>query len=247
MPQPLIESLEESEVFSQVDKSTLISMREFFEEVHLAANEFLFQEGDFGDRLYILVRGKLEVLKKGNADVEAKLAEKGVGSLIGLTSLISENKVRSASLRAIRHVSALSISKEDFRKILTENRDLAFNFLAYLAKELRQESTDIAKLMTEKADNRFKLKVFDAKKYEKTAFAEYLPEDVEVQYLDARLDHDSVRLAKGAPASRLAGLLFGGTIRIEPPVSHFQVLASSQGRSQQEESNQQPSKLGAHV
>lgn len=189
-----------NDVFSSLDQRHLDQLKEKFTQRFLAPGEILFREGDPGDCMYILTKGSLEVLQKDDKGNAIKLADRGVGSLIGMTSLFYESNVRSATLRATLACEVWCLSQECFRQAMVARGDLAFNFIAYLSRELRAETDKRVDLLAGKDVSEFKLLVFDAKKYERGPFEKYRPDGVDIHYIDSRLNSESVSMAGHASA-----------------------------------------------
>lgn len=68
--------------------------------LQVSKNTILFSEGDLADKVYLILRGKVEVFKKDEKENEVKLAEFGRGNFFGEMSLF-ESGVRSAAVRAL--------------------------------------------------------------------------------------------------------------------------------------------------
>lgn len=80
---------------------------------HLAVGQTLFHQGDFGDRLYFVVDGEVEIEVDGNV-----VNKTGKGGVIGEMALLSHN-ARSATVRAVDATDLVSLSKEAFDEIIT--------------------------------------------------------------------------------------------------------------------------------
>jgi CRP-like cAMP-binding protein len=96
----------------------------------LSANEVLFRAGDVGDALYIVAKGKVDVLSAGAAEattgqaVGTKLAELGEGQAFGEMALLS-GEPRTATIQASEPTELLEISREDFEQLLAHDHQLA--------------------------------------------------------------------------------------------------------------------------
>lgn len=91
----------------------------------LAPGEVLFRAGDPGDALYIVAKGKIEVLDgtgAGNAD--SVLAELGPGSAFGEMALLSGG-TRTATIRARDAAELLTIEKRDFDDLIAHDPQFA--------------------------------------------------------------------------------------------------------------------------
>jgi CRP-like cAMP-binding protein len=93
---------------------------------HLDKAEILFRAGDPGDALYIIARGKVEVLTDGlrGAESGGAIARLGQGQAFGEMSLLSGG-ARTATIRAIEDTDLLKIGKEDFDRLVAADRQLA--------------------------------------------------------------------------------------------------------------------------
>jgi CRP-like cAMP-binding protein len=94
----------------------------------LKAGEILFKAGDAGDALYIVAHGKVEVLASvlpgAEPSCSGAIAVLGEGHAFGEMSLLSGGP-RTAKIRAIEDTDLLEISKDDFERLVTTDRQLA--------------------------------------------------------------------------------------------------------------------------
>ena len=99
----------------------LISRRE------LKPDEIVFRAGEEGDALYIVIRGKVEVIEGGGQDCHS-LAELGPGQAFGEMALLS-GEPRTATIRAASSPAGstelLAIRREDFLRLMSEDSQLA--------------------------------------------------------------------------------------------------------------------------
>lgn len=95
---------------------------------HLDGGEILFRAGDAGDALYIVARGKVDVLSAGehpNGQVGAeKLAELDEGQAFGEMALLS-GEPRTATIQSAAQTDLLEIGREDFNRLLVNDHQLA--------------------------------------------------------------------------------------------------------------------------
>ena len=93
----------------------------------LKAGEILFKAGDAGDALYIVVRGRIEVLTdaghQGNAACSS-IAVLGEGHSFGEMSLLS-GEPRTATIRAVEDTNLLKIGKQDFEQLVAADPEMA--------------------------------------------------------------------------------------------------------------------------
>ena len=97
---------------------------------HLEGGEVLFHAGDAGDALYIVARGKVDVLSgvggephNGHVNGE-KLAELGEGQAFGEMALLS-GEPRTATIQSAAQTDLLEIGRTDFDRLLLRDHQLA--------------------------------------------------------------------------------------------------------------------------
>jgi CRP-like cAMP-binding protein len=102
----------------------------FVRNRHLDGGEILFRAGDAGDALYIVARGKVDVLsgtaaenRNGHATGE-KLAELGEGQAFGEMALLS-GEPRTATIQSAAETDLLEIGRQDFDRLLVNDHQLA--------------------------------------------------------------------------------------------------------------------------
>jgi len=93
---------------------------------HLDKADILFKAGDPGDALYIIARGKVEVLTDGlrGAEPGGAIAQLGQGHAFGEMSLLSGGP-RTATIRALEDTDLLKIGKNDFDRLVAADGQLA--------------------------------------------------------------------------------------------------------------------------
>jgi CRP-like cAMP-binding protein len=93
----------------------------------LNQGEILFRAGDPGDALYIVGRGKVEVLTDSPRDpgiAGGAIAVLGAGAAFGEMSLLS-GEPRSATIRAVEDTDLLQIDKSDFEQPVATDSHMA--------------------------------------------------------------------------------------------------------------------------
>jgi zinc transporter ZupT len=93
----------------------------------LKAGEILFRAGDAGDALYIVARGKIEVLTEAGPQANpacSAIAVLGEGHAFGEMSLLS-GEPRTATIRAAEDTTLLRIAKQDFEQLVANDPELA--------------------------------------------------------------------------------------------------------------------------
>ncbi|WP_369820038.1 cyclic nucleotide-binding domain-containing protein [Synechococcus sp. 1G10] len=105
--------------------------------IRYASGESIIVEGDQGDALFQLVRGRVEVIKLMDDGRPKTVAQLGVGAIFGEMSVFSDHP-RSASVRAIEECVLLEVERDDLRPVLEGNPRLVEE-LAQLVSERRAQ------------------------------------------------------------------------------------------------------------
>jgi signal transduction histidine kinase/predicted CoA-binding protein len=105
------------------------------------AGKVLFEEGDAGDRAYVIVAGELEILKQSEGR-EVLLAVRRSGEVIGEMSLI-EDAPRMASVRARVQTKLLAIERGDLDRLLDESTTAARAMLHNVLARWRSTSARV--------------------------------------------------------------------------------------------------------
>jgi CRP-like cAMP-binding protein len=109
-----------------------------------AAGEVIFSENDAGETAYIIVHGRVEVLKM----LEGKhvhLAYIGAGEPFGEMGVIDE-KPRSATVVAVEETVVRELHRDDLFQILQAHPEVALSLLKVLFERLREADATILQL-----------------------------------------------------------------------------------------------------
>jgi CRP-like cAMP-binding protein len=123
----LIQLLSECDLMRHLPPQEIEAILPSVQTQTLAPGEILFHAGDPADALYIVERGKVDVMAASapNADTaESPIAQLGPGHAFGEMALLSGG-ARTATIRAAEDTQLLKISKEDFERLLATDRQLA--------------------------------------------------------------------------------------------------------------------------
>ncbi len=111
----------------------------------------IFQYGDPGDKLYVILEGKVRISREIGGMGEEALAVLGAGEIFGEMSLLDESP-RSASALAHEPCRLLVITKDAFDDLLFLHKDLAYEVLwscvRMLASRLRETNDKLTFLST---------------------------------------------------------------------------------------------------
>jgi len=128
--------LREIPIFADLPPEDLKLVAEIAHEEWYPQNTDIFHQGDEGNMMFVIVEGRLRVLKSMNG-VEQELAQRGPGEFFGEMAII-ESAPRSATLCTQTDVRVLAIDGEMFKRILRERTDVSFAVLRSISRRLRE-------------------------------------------------------------------------------------------------------------
>ncbi len=132
MPQHSFDILALIEPFSRLDPATRATIAERFELIHIPRGDMLVRQGEFSDRLYVVVTGRFAVLR---GDAAKPVAEIGAGQPVGEIAFFAGGP-RTASVRAERDSVVLALSRDEFDRLAARLPDLWPSVTSRLAKRL---------------------------------------------------------------------------------------------------------------
>lgn len=94
----------------------------------LADGEFLINEGTADDSLHVLLKGKLEVVKRSGAGEVASIAILREGDLAGELSFI-DGEPHTVGLRALCDSQVCSLTRQDFEGLIDQNPQLIYKVM----------------------------------------------------------------------------------------------------------------------
>lgn len=123
-------------LFREVEPAVLRRCRNRFTQRHFDAGDLIFDEYSKGRDLFLIASGRVRIKKYTKFGVESLLAVLHPGDFFGEMSLI-DGLPRSARAEAVDDCEVLILSAENYRDLVRENRQIAFNLLNNLALRLR--------------------------------------------------------------------------------------------------------------
>ena len=141
-----VDGLGRSPLFAALDPAHQDELRSQMVEVRLARGQALFSEGDPGDRLYVVLDGKMKLGRTAADGRENLLAVMGPGEMFGELSLFDPGP-RTATATAITDTTLRGLGNADLQPWLTDHPEVAGQLLAALARRLRRTNEAMADLV----------------------------------------------------------------------------------------------------
>lgn len=104
------------EYFEEMDEATFDYIESLFEWVQIKRGDILYNKGDIGDSLYILINGLLHVIDMERSDPHRVLAVIERGEIVGEMAILSD-EIRTAAIHAARDSDLVRLSRDSFENI----------------------------------------------------------------------------------------------------------------------------------
>ena len=199
-------------LFSALNDADATALRASMTQVKVTKGHTLFKEGDEGDRLYVVLEGKL---KLGTTSIDGRenlLSILGPGEMFGELSLF-DPEPRTATATAVTDAKLLALAHDQVIGLVTAHPQTSLELLRRLAQRLRKSNEILADLVFADVPGRVAKAIIDLG----TRFGVQKDEGLHVNH-----DLTQEELAQLVGASRetvnkaLADFAARGWVRLEP-------------------------------
>jgi ATP-binding cassette subfamily B protein len=125
-------------LFADLPAETLALLASRLQLERYAPGETIIRQGDIGDRLYLIDRGRVEVVVAGGPAGEQQLNTLHEGDYFGEIALLMDTP-RTATVRALGPVQLLALSKADFLALLARQPEIAARLAPVVQSRLAQQ------------------------------------------------------------------------------------------------------------
>ena len=115
-------------IFKDLDTGEIESIAEVCREEKFVSGEYIFREGEHGNRLYLIVEGDVRISRDVPGSGEEALAILKPGALFGEMAVFDRSE-RSTDAISNGGTTVLTITRPDFEMLLDFNRELAYKVL----------------------------------------------------------------------------------------------------------------------
>ena len=139
-PIPLVDKilhLKNIEIFSDLSINELAAVAAATEEAAFDAGQPVFNEGERGDTLYLVLDGDVAVIKDCDTKREIELDIIGAGDYFGEMALFGD-ETRSATIRVKKPSRFLTLRKHELQEIVREYPQIALHVCRVLSMRIRR-------------------------------------------------------------------------------------------------------------
>ena len=140
------EVIRRAPLFTALDDASAATLRDSMTQVKVSKGQTLFKEGDAGDRLFVVVEGKLKLGTSSGDGRENLLSILGPGDMFGELSLFDPGP-RTATATAVTDARVLALANDQVIGWVTAHPQVSLQLLKRLARRLRRTNEVLADLV----------------------------------------------------------------------------------------------------
>ena len=125
-------ALRAAPLFSSLSAEALLPVAAMCDEISLDEGEVLFETGDAGDSMFVIVSGQVEVVRGGSV-----IARLGEGECVGEMAAL-DWEPRSATVRARVASQLVRLERNDLMDLLTDYPELVRSLARVLVERIRK-------------------------------------------------------------------------------------------------------------
>jgi CRP-like cAMP-binding protein len=141
MNEPRVAMLKNVPIFHELTNKEILEVDELLHERIYEPDETIFEEGDQGHGVFIIISGKVRVDPCHNLLKTANL-EFGPGELVGELTLFDEAP-RTATVVAIERTVTVALFQAEFSSLLTKNKNIGVKVLNEIARILSRRTRQL--------------------------------------------------------------------------------------------------------
>lgn len=140
------ENLARAGIFQGVDSDAALALGSQLETVDYPRGSAIFSEGELGDRLYIILSGKVKLGRHAPDGRENLLAVMGPSDMFGELSVFDPGP-RTSTATAVTDVQLATMDRANMREWIARRPEIAEQLLRVLARRLRRTNNNLADLI----------------------------------------------------------------------------------------------------
>ncbi len=142
-----LELLRKVGFFSALEAKDLAAIRDASQVKLFSKGKLLFCEGERGDALYLVLKGKVKASLLAEDGREVILSLLGPGEIVGEMALFDVEERRSATVETLEDSELLVLSGQSFLDVMAARPGIAMNVIRTLSQRLRETSCRIRNLI----------------------------------------------------------------------------------------------------
>jgi CRP-like cAMP-binding protein len=136
-----VEMLKNIPIFHELTRKEILEVDELLHERIYEKDEIIFEEGDPGHGIYIIVSGKLRA-DPSHELLKTTILDFGPGELVGELTLFDEAP-RAAKVIAIERTVTMALFQAEFSSLLLKNKSVGVKVLVQIARTLSRRTRQL--------------------------------------------------------------------------------------------------------
>jgi len=142
-PQQLVGFLKNVKLFAELSNDSLIKLGSCLKIAEFPPTEVIVREGAPGVSMYIIKSGMVEVRKKDpTTGIDFLVAQLSDGAAVGEMSLLT-GKPRSATVTTVQPTVVFTLTRADFRNLVTQHPEISLGLARILAERLEDATKQV--------------------------------------------------------------------------------------------------------
>src|SRR5438552_13135370 len=139
----LVDFLKNVKLFAELSPDSLAKLGACLKVAEFPPSEVIVREGAPGVSMYIIKSGVVEVRKKDPATgIDFLVAQLSEGAAVGEMSLLT-GKPRSATVTTVQPTVVFTLTRADFRNLLTQHPEISIGLARILAERLEDATKQV--------------------------------------------------------------------------------------------------------
>src|SRR5215471_14951667 len=139
----LVQFLKNVKLFAELSPESLGKLGRCLKVAEFPPSEVIVREGAPGVSMYVIKSGLVEVRKKDPATgIDFLVAQLAEGSAVGEMSLLT-GKPRSATVTTVQPTVVFTLTRADFRNLLTQHPEISLGLARILAERLEDATKQV--------------------------------------------------------------------------------------------------------
>ncbi len=139
----IVQFLKNVKLFTELGPESLAKLGTCLKTAEFPPAEVIVREGAPGVSMYIIKSGLVEVRKKDpSTGIDFLVAQLGGGAAVGEMSLLT-GKPRSATVTTVQPTMVLTLTRADFRNLLTQHPEISLGLARILAERLEDATKQV--------------------------------------------------------------------------------------------------------
>lgn len=130
--------LSEVPLFKSLPIEEIDHLLETYKTWQAPVGTFILHEGEPSDEFHVIIQGQVEIVRALGSAEESHLGVRQPGEFIGEIGLLNQGAPRTATARVVEDARLLTITYEDFDKLLKRYPELAYEMARALSSRLTQ-------------------------------------------------------------------------------------------------------------